>query len=42
MAGFGNCSFGLCSSGAAAEEEAEPERESAREGVLRRREKREN
>jgi hypothetical protein len=41
MAGFGNyCSFGLCSSGA--EEDSEPEREGAREGVLRTREKREN
>jgi hypothetical protein len=40
MAGFGNCSFGLCSSGA--EEEAEPQREGAREGVLRTREKTEN
>jgi hypothetical protein len=40
MAGFGNCGFGLCSSGAA--EEAEPEREGAREGLLRTREKRKN
>jgi len=44
MAGFGNCGFGLCSSGAEEEEEeeeAEPEREGAREGVLRTRKKRE-